>query len=199
MALLADICSRHSRHLTLYVSGHCGRNAPEFIKSSFTLERATTVFRQNSSERKHGYFLYVYVYIIWYFLCVNIVYIYYISIGVFFSRFILVLGVHPAEMLDRFFHSSRSPSRSLRKPEGPSIGSCMGSAHYYVIPSYTAHLSKTFVCSCDGNHEKKLTSYRAPSWLMTSILEGQGPSRQGRNSNQNKGHLGSRYCMYIYI
>ena len=57
-------------------------------------------------------------------------------------------------MLDRFFHSSRSPSRSLRKPEGPSIVSCMGSAHYYVIPSYTANLSKTFVCSCDGNHEK---------------------------------------------
>ena len=80
MALLADICSRHSRHLTLYVSGHCGRNAPEFIKSSFTLERATTVFRQNSSERKHGYFLYVYVYIIWYFLCVNIVYIYIILV-----------------------------------------------------------------------------------------------------------------------
>ena len=46
VALLADICSRHCRHLTLYVSGHCGRNAPEFIKSSFTLERATTVCHQ---------------------------------------------------------------------------------------------------------------------------------------------------------
>ena len=28
---------------------------------------------------------------------------------------------------------------------------------------------------------------------MTSIFEGQILQKQGRNSNQNKGHLGSRY------
>ena len=88
MALLADICSRHSRHLTLYVSGHCGRNAPEFIKSSFTLERATTVFWQNSSERKHGYFLCVCIYNLVFPMCI---YSIYISIGVFFSSLSLFL------------------------------------------------------------------------------------------------------------
>ena len=130
MALLADICSRHSRHLTLYVSGHCGRNAPEFIKSSFTLERATTeTFRQNLIERKKWRFRPMYVY--------NLVfpmYIYNISlyiIGVSFSQtFIIVLCVHPAKKLDNLqslFHSSRSPSRCQCKPAGAPIVSCMGS------------------------------------------------------------------------
>ena len=36
---LADVF-RHHTHLVLFVSGHCGRNAPEIIKSSFTKERA---------------------------------------------------------------------------------------------------------------------------------------------------------------
>ncbi|CAL1131038.1 unnamed protein product [Cladocopium goreaui] len=40
---LAKICRRFSRDLVLFVSGHCGRNAPEFIKLTFTLERATSV------------------------------------------------------------------------------------------------------------------------------------------------------------
>ena len=128
MALLADICSRHSRHLTLYVSGHCGRNAPEFIKSSFTLERATTeTFRQNLIERKKWRFRPMYR--IWYFRCIYI-YTHYIR-GVSFSEtFIIVLCVHPAKKLDNLqslFHSSRSPSRCQCKPEGASIVSCMGS------------------------------------------------------------------------
>ena len=29
---LAEICRRFSKDLVLFVSGHCGRNAPEFIK-----------------------------------------------------------------------------------------------------------------------------------------------------------------------
>ena len=32
---------------------------------------------------------------------------------------------------------------------------------------------------------------------MTSILE-VNPPKQGRNSNQNKGHLGSRYTMLVF-
>ena len=32
---------------------------------------------------------------------------------------------------------------------------------------------------------------------MTSILEGQPPKKQGRNSNQNKGHLGSRSIYFF--
>ncbi|CAE7865319.1 unnamed protein product [Symbiodinium sp. KB8] len=38
---LADVLRRHHIHLVLFVSGHCGRNAPESIKSSFTKGRAT--------------------------------------------------------------------------------------------------------------------------------------------------------------
>ena len=34
---------------------------------------------------------------------------------------------------------------------------------------------------------------------MTSIFEGQPPQKkQGRNSNQTKGHLGSRYILYFF-
>ena len=35
---------------------------------------------------------------------------------------------------------------------------------------------------------------RAP---MTSIFEGQPPPKQGRNANQNRGHLGSR--IYVLV
>ena len=44
---LADTCKLHSR-LVIFASGHCGRNAPESIKSSFTLLRASTVCQEIS-------------------------------------------------------------------------------------------------------------------------------------------------------
>mmetsp|Transcript_58093 Transcript_58093/g.129692 ORF Transcript_58093/g.129692 Transcript_58093/m.129692 type:complete len:244 (-) Transcript_58093:80-811(-) len=39
---LAVICRRHPE-IVIFISGHCGRNAPESIKASFTLERAKAV------------------------------------------------------------------------------------------------------------------------------------------------------------
>ena len=78
------------------------------------------------------------------------------------------------------------------------VGNWMKYVYIYI---YIGDWGFTILDDYNGYYPRKdiyIYIYIPRTQLTTLFLKGPNPSKQGRNSNQNKDHLGSRY-IYIYL